>query len=377
MMSVRKKVCHFASVHGTTDTRVFHRECVSLAKEYDVTLIALGKQSGMIDGVNIIAIDKPQNRFQRIFKTARKAYKMALAENADIYHFHDPELIPYALLLKWKGKQVVYDIHENVTESMKIKKWLPFKFLFIQLYLIFDGIAARNFELILAEKAYVPVYKKRYPHKETHLLENFGPLDKLKPYQVYNRSQKDKNIFYMGSFDEMYCYKQIIESAYKLMLRGWTGKLFIVGYISPEVNMQMRRLPYFKKISQQIEFKGFLSIDEGYELSQNTVVGFCFVSNNVNVRDSLPRKLYEYMCIGLPIISSNFPTYDILINSLQIGICVDSVDVEEITNKTWELMHNPTALEAFSQNGIKASTERYNWEMEEKLLLKMYKNLLA
>ena len=41
--NTRPKVCHFSSVHHVWDTRVFYRECVSLAKEFDVTLIAIGK----------------------------------------------------------------------------------------------------------------------------------------------------------------------------------------------------------------------------------------------------------------------------------------------------------------------------------------------
>ncbi len=376
-MNQRLKVCHFASVHTTTDTRVFHRECVSLAKEHDVTLIAIGTESGMFNGVNVIAIPKPTNRFERIFKTTRTVYQMALEQDADVYHFHDPELIPFALKLKRKGKQVIYDIHENVTEGMKIKRWLPFKFLFIQLYLIFDLIAARNFELILAEKAYVPVYKKRYPHKETNLVENFAPINVMLPYQNPRRSETGKDLFYMGSFDEMYCFEQMLEATYKLIQRGWLGKLYIIGHVNPEIVAQMRRLPYFKKLSKRIEFKGYLSIREGYEFSKNCAAGYCFVSNNVNVRDSLPRKLYEYMCIGLPIICSNFPTYDILVNSLQIGICVDSGDVEDISNKTLELLHNKKKLDHYSANGIKAATDIYNWEKEERLLLTLYQNLFV
>jgi len=42
------KVCHFSSVHKIDDTRVFYRECVSLAQDFDVTFIGIGDFTGTI-----------------------------------------------------------------------------------------------------------------------------------------------------------------------------------------------------------------------------------------------------------------------------------------------------------------------------------------
>lgn len=38
------KVCHMASAHGIEDDRIFHKECVSLAKAgYEVYLVERGE----------------------------------------------------------------------------------------------------------------------------------------------------------------------------------------------------------------------------------------------------------------------------------------------------------------------------------------------
>ena len=58
---------------------------------------------------------------------AKKAYERALDVNADLYHLHDPELLPFALKLKKHGKAVVFDSHENYVEQIRNKPYLPGK----------------------------------------------------------------------------------------------------------------------------------------------------------------------------------------------------------------------------------------------------------
>ena len=47
------KICHVTSVHPREDVRIFHKECVSLAKAgYDVTLVQHGDNYEK-DGVHL------------------------------------------------------------------------------------------------------------------------------------------------------------------------------------------------------------------------------------------------------------------------------------------------------------------------------------
>ena len=130
-MSVQRpiRVCHFSSVHPWSDIRVLHKECVSLAASgMDVTLIAVGANNDefMEHGVKVVAMNNTfRGRLNRATKFAQAVVERALQEDADIYHFHDPELLRFARQFKRRGKHIVYDVHEDLPRQIMTKQWIP------------------------------------------------------------------------------------------------------------------------------------------------------------------------------------------------------------------------------------------------------------
>ena len=107
----QKKVCILTSVHSVSDTRIFHKQAKTLLQAgYDVTLIVQHDREEMVAGVKILPLEKPSNRLSRMLGTSWQVWRKAVKQKADIYHFHDPELIPVGLLLKSQGKKVIYDV---------------------------------------------------------------------------------------------------------------------------------------------------------------------------------------------------------------------------------------------------------------------------
>ena len=96
--------------------RIFEKECKSLAKGgFDVTLIGFGPsaKTETIEGVRCISLFCPiKNNLETISKRNKKSLEAALKVDADIYHIHEPELLPVGLKLKRKGKIVIFDSHE-------------------------------------------------------------------------------------------------------------------------------------------------------------------------------------------------------------------------------------------------------------------------
>ena len=86
------KICHITTVHTPKDARIFYRMCSGLAaKGHEVTLIASAPFTDEL-GVHSSSWNEriaPAGRMSRVVL----ALRAALSESADVYHFHDPELI--------------------------------------------------------------------------------------------------------------------------------------------------------------------------------------------------------------------------------------------------------------------------------------------
>ena len=87
-----RKVAILSSVHLALDNRVFYREARTLARAgYDVTLIAVHDRDETRDGVRIRAL--PRVARSRRPLLWRALGRMAQETGADLFHFHDPELL--------------------------------------------------------------------------------------------------------------------------------------------------------------------------------------------------------------------------------------------------------------------------------------------
>ena len=103
------RIVHISSVHPWKDPRIFLKQCRSLAAQgFDVHLLTRDSLNEVHEGVQLHRVwnqDPAKLKKSILAKLLRpaKLFKMARSLKPDVIHFHDPELIPWALIHRAMG----------------------------------------------------------------------------------------------------------------------------------------------------------------------------------------------------------------------------------------------------------------------------------
>ncbi len=377
-MTINKtKVCHLTSVHPPFDIRIFYKECVSLANNgFDVALIAPIDKAISKNGVNIIPIHLPQNRFKRMLLVSFRMFSLALKQKASIYHFHDPELMLCGVLLRLFGKKVIYDIHENVRLTILDKPYLSklSRFLMYYLYIAFEKVCNLFYhKLVLALSE--ETFEQYYPAKKSLPIINFplkvDAVNKTKP------SGDVLRLIYVGVVHEYRGAFEMLELAKLLLNKGINFSFDIVGIIRPEsLEQDLYRIIIEEKLEDKINFHGFVDATKIASFLEKADIGISLLRPYKRYQEALPTKIFEYMQQGLPVITNNFELLKAYVEKKSTGICIDYNNMEKGVSEIIELIKDKPRMKEMSENGIKLTQEKWNWESQEKKLIALYNQIL-
>lgn len=369
---VRKKICQFSIVHAQTDSRVFARECKSLAKDFDVTLIAVGEKEGLLDGVNMIPLPRFSNPILRMLVGGPLIYQKALQQDAGVYHFHDPELIPYGILLSFTGARVFYDMHENTMGDIAYRGWIP-KWMRNAIAKIYKNILSYgnlHFHTIaVVEKDEMAYNSGLRPGHFTKVL-NYAPLHELIPFRIENRwEQTEARLIYAGLLeDHYYHFSKILEAIYLLQKEGIIVQLDVAGKLDQNQFESYTRLDYWDKIKSNLVFHGYIPQQQFFELSRKARIGLCLKNQPDKLTYSHERKLFEYIGLGLPSLFCDNAIYRALNEELEIGISCSLDDPRSISEGIKGLLADKSGYERFVSNCLNQAHQKFNWESQyEKL----------
>lgn len=370
------KVCILTTIHRPFDTRIFHKQAKTLVKAgYDVTLIAQHERDEVVDGVKIIALPKPRNRFTRVFGLTWRVFRLALRQHPDIYHFHDPELIPVGLLLRFTTDgEVIYDVHEDYVTSIQQKQYLP-KVLRRTLscpYGWLESRCASFFTMILAEK----YYRDRFPKGVSVL--NYPDTVRLWPGSTSSCSQEGSGsaLLYTGAISED--RGALIHAGLPKVSQNI--EVHMIGQCAPQLAARMWEIAgnaadrlYVKGIGVHVPYAQIVA---KYKRG-GWVAGLALFPPTKHYLRKEPTKIFEYMAFGIPVLCSSFPVWKELVEGNECGLTVDPLNPEEIAYAIEYLLAHHEETHQMGENGRRAVLEKYNWESEGKKLLALYEDVLS
>ncbi len=366
------KVCHFTSVHPATDRRIFEKECCSLAKAgYEVYLVAPNAKTEIKNGVHIVGVSIPnRGRLYRILCGTRMIYKKALSLNADIYHFHDPELLIYGLILKRKGKKVIFDSHEDVVNQILQKEYLS---IFVRLvaisYGLYEKYITSRLDAIISVTPHI-VERLKQVNSATYQVTNYPIISNVKEYNLHN---KCAYMAFAGGISPMWMHDKIIESMSFVSKKNFQYK--IAGIISDNYLEKLKSLNSWENVN----YLGILDGKEVKQLYAHAWLGVALLDYVPNVGGHMGtlgnNKIFEMMAAGIPVVCTDFDLWKDIVDKWECGIYVNPHDLKAIANAINEIIANPILAQTMGNNGIDAIYAEYNWSSQERILLDLYKSI--
>lgn len=365
------KICHITSVHSWNDTRIFYKECVTLAQNgYQVSLVAPNAENRIEENVRVLGVsNNSKSRIYRATMVASKVLLKAIKTKSKIYHFHDPELIWVGIVLRLMGKKVVFDVHENVKAQITDKKWLRFPKLTIKLYSFFEWLAAKMFYIVIAEDSYEELFEGRA--KPITKILNFPIVLSLSQYRKPISEKTENGILYVGLVSEARGIIEIIQALAILKSKNIPFVFHCIGPISDEVRLIIESTPDYSTVKDTIVFYGRLPIYEAYRYAKKSKVALSILHPVPNYIRSYSTKIFEYMAIGIPFIVSDFKIYE-FVKEKGIGFLVNPLHPSEIADKIEGVLINQIDLEKVISASFEEVSTNYSWESQAKKLIELY-----
>ena len=263
---------------------------------------------------------------------------------------------------------MIYDAHEDVPRQILAKHWIPnfLRKLISRTFERYENYVASKITYIITSTPTIEVrYKKININSEAicnyPILKENGEL----PAWETRKNQ----ICYVGGITEIRGIREII----KVLEEAPETQLNLAGNFSPSsLRDEFVNLDVWNRVNEfgQVDRPGVIKI------LNESKLGMVTLHPRDNYLDSLPIKMFEYMYAGIPVIASNFPLWIKIINENNCGICVDPFDIKATKQAVEELLSNDKLAEEMGLNGRDAVLKQFNWEIEEKKLINIYRSII-
>jgi glycosyltransferase involved in cell wall biosynthesis len=378
-------VCVITSVHKPFDGRIFYRECCTLAQAgYNVTLVAPADfERKEREGVTVLGVTPAASRLQRIC-VWRDILRRVRALKPDVIHFHDPELLLLVPLFRLRfGKQVkiIYDVHEYFIAALVSKYWIPKRLrpIVARIAAVLEKLIIRQVDgMICAVEGQLALYKFHGPKAVVRNLPLASLFKDAEPHPALDAP--GFKLVYVGLILPKRAIDILLEAMRILHERGHDDiHLYLIG---PETSTEyMQTLQAFIRqhgLDAQVKWIGYIPPHELEHYLANADVGLVPGLYTPQYKNpGLTTKLFEYLLMGLPVLSVDYPHRRIYIEESKCGLVVEAEDVQAHVEAILWFYRHPQEGQSMGARGQAMVKDHYIWEKEAVHLIEFYKQIVS
>lgn len=371
-MEHAKRIVMLANAgHRASDSRVFQKEARSLARAgFDVTLIVPHDKDEQVDGVRILAVPRHPKGWGKLVRSPWLVYRRALQCDRDsIFHLHDSELLWIGILLKVRGRKLLYDAHEDTPRQISYQHWIP-KLLrkpYAWIYYLIEKLCGWWFDAIIVAE---PVIAGYFPKSKTTLIRNF-PIFSQFPEPTHSYQSRPRKIVYVGLLSRPRGAVEMAESARILKAAGVDFTMIFAGNFSPDSlrNEIVSNYP--------VGYISWMEFPQMVQLLMDARAGLIVAHPIERYNTNYPIKTFEYMSACVPVIASKFGESARFLQEANAGLAVDPLNPNEIADAIKWVLDHPDEAAEMGKRGRKLISEKYTWEKESTTLIALYEKLTS
>jgi glycosyltransferase involved in cell wall biosynthesis len=376
MLDKTVRIIHTTISSCENERRIFNQAITADQHGAQVEILALKtpqlKQLSSYKKVNIRRIYIPfwrRGPLKFILFNLRLFF-LLLRSNYQILHAHDVWVMPGSVMANmFKRGILVYDAHEFTLglEIFNRKRFSGFVWSVVE-----KTVIKKIDALITINPWHQRLFLDKYPKiPESVIIMNYpSRKDNKLNKNLKGFHERDEIVLFQGILKEGRGLRTIVKS----MKDVHSGQLHLIG--EGDLEDELFQLIESYQLQDSIQMKGKIGWDILLLQTQQARAGLVlFEPHTENYTYASPNKFFEYVMAGTPVIASAIPTFKKFNSEFEVGILVDPSNINEITGAIQRLLSQEAEWGVRHQNCLKAR-EKWNWEVQEETLLKLYAGLL-
>jgi glycosyltransferase involved in cell wall biosynthesis len=367
---------HITTTHSALDTRIFYREAMS-AHKAKIETIVIGPTTTSANerfrGIEIHALQYRHGRLLRRVLHPLDAFRKIIDLRPRIVHFHDPDFLPVAVLLKLLGYKMVWDVHEYYSE-VKTANFRPGPLRSL-LRILISALVEKG-PCSFFDRSVFPTKSLRAAIRDKAdalACVNLLPVEEFPDVEC--QPDKEFDLVFMGSMSPFRAGPLL--QIFELLCAKRPGfKAALIGVPAATQAWMQKHAPS-PLVLKAIQFVPRVPHLEVARLLRRARIGFNYHPMQRRFQVALPMKVYEYMACGIAVVCSKFPELAEQVKTDEI-VLVEGDEPSDYADAILALLEAPDRLESIAQAGQAAIRNRLNWENSEMAkLIAMYQDLLA